>query len=160
MPNEELDGPIDSAASNPGHDALTMAFAVILDRMQRLNPSDRDELFALVKVLPRAEPREMEWCVVAMREILEQGRSPTRRLDCRSEPNSPRSFRSPWTSFVSKQIARERAAAGLTQSKLAKKAGMLQGHISKLESGRHKPSYLTMFKIAKALDKPLSVFDL
>ncbi len=136
-----------------------MAVAIVLDRVQRLNQNDRDDLFELVKVLPTADPEEFESCVVTMREILEQAPSGSRKMDCPSEPNSPKSGLLAWISFISKRIAKERQAAGLTQAQLAQKAGLLQSHISRLETGKHSPSHATISKIAKALGKPASMFD-
>jgi DNA-binding XRE family transcriptional regulator len=61
--------------------------------------------------------------------------------------------------FVSKRIKELRMRAGLTQIELAEKAGLPQSHISRLESGKHSPSRVTLEKIAAALDVPVSEFD-
>lgn len=56
-----------------------------------------------------------------------------------------------WYASVGGRIKSHRGQAHLTQEQLAKKAGIPQSHISRLESGKHAPSYVTIEKIAKAL---------
>jgi transcriptional regulator with XRE-family HTH domain len=53
-----------------------------------------------------------------------------------------------------------RTALGLSQSELAKRAGMTQPAINRLETGTTLPSSRTLFRIARALDTGLVVaFD-
>ena len=49
------------------------------------------------------------------------------------------------------KIKELREARGLTQGKLAEKAGLSLGYIARLEIGRHDPSVSTLVKLAKAL---------
>jgi len=54
-------------------------------------------------------------------------------------------------------LRRARAARGLTQLALAKKARVAQGYISSLEAGEKKnPSVAVVRKLAKALGVPVS----
>ncbi len=53
-------------------------------------------------------------------------------------------------SWIGSKIKEKRQAAGLTQGQLAEKTGLLQGHISRLESGVHSPSFKTLERIAVA----------
>jgi len=52
---------------------------------------------------------------------------------------------------LSMKIKELREARGLTQGKLAEKAGLSLGYIARLEIGRHDPSVSTLVKLAKAL---------
>ena len=52
---------------------------------------------------------------------------------------------------VGKAISFRRNKLGMTQVQLAAETGLPQTHISRLEKGRHAPTYTTILKIAKAL---------
>jgi DNA-binding XRE family transcriptional regulator len=60
---------------------------------------------------------------------------------------------------VGKQIRMRREALNMTQEELAKKTGLPQSHVSRLERGRHVPTYLTIKRIAKALGTKPSKLD-
>jgi len=49
------------------------------------------------------------------------------------------------------KIKRLRAAQGMTQEVLAKKAGLARVHIARLEAGNHDPTLGTLQRLAKAL---------
>lgn len=51
-----------------------------------------------------------------------------------------------------KKLKLYRKSKGFTQEQLAELAGVHEKHISKLELGLYKPSYVTLKKIFKALD--------
>lgn len=55
------------------------------------------------------------------------------------------------------QIKQARLAKKMTQEKLAKKADMPQSVIARLESGRRGLSFVTISKIATALDKKIQL---
>ena len=159
MPTKELRGRTESPDSSLGHEALTMALSIVIERIQRLPQSDQDDLFDLVRILPNADPEEVENCLLTIREILEQNPSRVHGMDAPSDAKQFPSGLKKWISFVSRRIASERRAAGLTQAQLAQKAGLPQSHVSRLESGKHSPSRATIEKIARALRKPVSAFD-
>ncbi len=50
-----------------------------------------------------------------------------------------------------RRLIREREAAGLSQSELARRAGVRPETINRLEKGRHSPDTTTVAKITKAL---------
>lgn len=60
---------------------------------------------------------------------------------------------------VGEKVYRLRKRAGLTQEQLAKKANLPQSHLSRIESGRHAPSYVTMSRIAIALNADPAELD-
>jgi transcriptional regulator with XRE-family HTH domain len=53
-----------------------------------------------------------------------------------------------------------RVNAHLTQEELAELSGLPQSHISRLESGKHSPSRITLEKLAQALNVGVEAFDL
>lgn len=64
-----------------------------------------------------------------------------------------------WKIFVGGRIKKYRKDAKLSQIDLAKKAGLQQSHISRLEQGMHSPSFVTLQKIADALGIDVSKLD-
>lgn len=52
---------------------------------------------------------------------------------------------------IARTIIEERRAAGLSQEELARRAGVRQETISRLESGKHSPTVRTVEKIERAL---------
>jgi DNA-binding XRE family transcriptional regulator len=52
---------------------------------------------------------------------------------------------------LARKIIRDRVAAGLSQRKLAKLAGMSFEHLCRIETGKHTPSVPTIDKIDRAL---------
>ena len=62
---------------------------------------------------------------------------------------------------LSKIIAEQREQKQLNQSQLAALSGINQAHISRIESGKSKPTMPTVFRICKALDiDPLVLSDI
>src|SRR5947209_354126 len=97
-------------------EALTMALAILVERIRRLPDEDRNELYELMKALPSAEsPEDGESIVVTMREILDQAPVRLQKVDLEGVKPSPKLQR--WIDFVSKQIRELRTSAGLTQER-------------------------------------------
>ncbi|HQU44116.1 MAG TPA: helix-turn-helix transcriptional regulator [Pirellulales bacterium] len=141
------------------HEAITMALAILVDRIRGLPRDDREDLFELVKELPAAQDcEEVESIVLAMREILEQAPIKVRALGQTSN-DEPGEQLTKWITFVRGRIKALRKEKGLTQEQLAQRSGLPQSHISKLENGKHSPSALTLEKIASALGVPSSELD-
>ncbi len=55
--------------------------------------------------------------------------------------------------LIARQIIQRRWAAGWTQEDLAKRAGVRQETISRLETGKHSPNVATLDKIERAFQK-------
>jgi DNA-binding XRE family transcriptional regulator len=55
------------------------------------------------------------------------------------------------------ELIKARTAKNLTQADLAEKTGLKQAAIARLESGGSNPSYKTLTKVAKALDKKVAL---
>jgi transcriptional regulator with XRE-family HTH domain len=55
------------------------------------------------------------------------------------------------TAILAQQIARRRQDAGWTQAELAKRAGVRQETVSRIESGKNAPNVNTVDKLDQAL---------
>jgi len=58
------------------------------------------------------------------------------------------------TASIARDVVQQRRALGLSQQELAKRAGVRQETISRLESGKHSPTARTIEKIERALNHP------
>jgi DNA-binding XRE family transcriptional regulator len=136
--------------------ALTMAVAVLVERIRSLPKEDKADLFELSKALIVAEnEEERESAARAFQEILDQKSARVMTFAVEEEPGNMER----WLSFVSRQIKTAREEAELTQEALEQLTGLPQSHISRLENGVHSPSASTLEKIAKATGKPVAYFD-
>lgn len=143
-----------------GHRALTMALGILVERIQRLPKEDREDLYELMKELPRAETAdEVNSIVTTMEEILDQKPIRLRRLELVDQDVRLGCGLQKWIAFVSEKIRALRKEADLTQEELAERSGLPQSHISRLENGQHSPSRATLEKIARALGVEVGVFD-
>lgn len=136
--------------------ALTMAIAVLVERIRSLPEEDKQDLFEISKALTTAETEEeLQSAIGAYREILDQEKGHVESLLVEDEPIGLER----WITFVSVRIKAAREKAGMTQAELEDATGLPQSHISRLENGVHSPSASTLEKIAKATGRPLSYFD-
>jgi DNA-binding XRE family transcriptional regulator len=144
-----------STTPNYRSEALTMAVAVIVDRIKRLPTDDKDDLNTLFKELMIADgDEEQESIVSAIREILDQSPVTARQLE--AEP--PKRLLT-WMKHTGARIKALRDQAGLTQTQLAEKAGLPQSHICRLETGAHSPTRMTLEKLAAALEIDIELLD-
>jgi DNA-binding XRE family transcriptional regulator len=65
-------------------------------------------------------------------------------------------YRAEWerTQFahaVALRVIAYRAEHGITQTELARRAGMRQPHVARLEAGEHEPSLATLARLSRAL---------
>lgn len=58
---------------------------------------------------------------------------------------------------LANEFIKARIEQNLTQAQLATKAGMKQAAIARLESGQANPTYETITRVAKALDKKFAL---
>ncbi len=136
-----------------------MALSILVERIQSLPEDDREDLHELMKELAHAESgEELDGIVAAMEEILEQGPIRLEEMTLNDELQADAGLRK-WIGFVSARLKKFRIKANLTQDELAELSGLPQSHISRLESGKHSPSRITLEKLAQALKIDIEMFD-
>jgi DNA-binding XRE family transcriptional regulator len=138
---------------------VALAVPVILDRISQLNQADRDDLFALVKELGGdIDVEDREGICKSIIEILDRRPGTIQQADLSSTSGQSTKWVK-WTEWVGKRVREAREACELTQAGLSELTGLPQSHISRIESGKHSPSKITLEKLAKALNRPVSDFD-
>ncbi len=150
---------VENGAGGIGAGALVMAVGIIVDQISRLPEKDRQDFYALLQELRHAQTQEeIQALRLAMVEILEQEPLRLATMDLGAPP--PRSVKlNRWVAFVSGKIRTLRQHKHMTQQQLARKTGLPQSHISRLEAGQHSPSRTTLEKLAAALKVPLGDLD-
>lgn len=137
---------------------LAMCIATIQERIRQLTQEDRDELFQLVTLLPKADEEESKSIWVTMQEILSQKPMTSSRLPLTERP--PMSERSTkWASHVGKCVKKHREEKGWSQSELAIKAKLPQSHISRIERAEYTPTHKTLAKLANAFGVEVNALD-
>lgn len=137
--------------------ATTMALAILVERIRSLQDDDKNDLYLLMKELPQAETNDdVQEIADSMLEILDQKPINLNTLNLGSAPGSGLKK---WIDYVGGKIRDLRIKSAMTQEDLANKSGLPQSHISRLESGKHSPSQMTLEKIARALNVELSDLD-
>jgi DNA-binding XRE family transcriptional regulator len=138
--------------------ALTMALGIVVERIQNLPKEDRDDLGELMKELVNADDGdELNGIIATMEEIFDREPIRFEKMDLSDELQDGELHK--WIDFVGARIKELRVNANLTQDELAELSGLPQSHISRLESGKHSPSHLTLEKLAQALKVGMEVFD-
>ncbi len=142
--------------NRPEEGMLLSAMAVLRERMARMSRDDRADLLELFPLVFGEDREERESALRAVREMLVDRPVQARALPI---PTGIGDDLTKWTAYVSKAIKSARTEKGLTQVELATMAGIPQPHLSRLERGEHSPTRMTLEKIAKALELPVSRFD-
>jgi DNA-binding XRE family transcriptional regulator len=137
--------------------SIQLALAVWVERVRSLPKEDRHDLYELSKLIFQdSSEEEVASAHRAMLEIIEQQATTVSRMQPIENPGADLEK---WVGFVSEKIRTLRKSCSMTQEELAKRTGIPQSHISRLESGQHSPSFSTLEKIAKAFDIPVSSLD-
>lgn len=137
--------------------SFALAIAVLRERVRELPEEDRNDLCELTQILISADSEEdVESAVNAMNEIMDQAQVQLQEFVL---PDSPDGLLAEWLTFFSGQLRDLRKEAGMTQEDLAKKSGLPQSHISRLENGMHSPSSTTIKKLAEAIGVSTASFD-
>jgi DNA-binding XRE family transcriptional regulator len=138
------------------HSAM-LALPVLIERLQSLPSADRDDFLELLGDFGRVEDADEERYIVrAMEEILAQAPVVAHQMAMDDEP-MPKGLKA-WSEDVGAKIRELRKKASMSQSELAAKAGLDQGHVSRIENAEYSATHMTLEKIANALG--VSVRDL
>ncbi len=130
-----------------------------LDRILGLRPSQRKRVGQLIELYHQAANRqEAAEIRDAIAEILHGEDYAATKIEDERSNDSGRAL-SRHRLYVAKQIRKHREKMKLSQQELASLAGIPQSHVSRLETGKHAPTYLTMEKLAKALRVKCSQLD-
>ena len=147
-----------SASGGLEEEALTMAVAIVAERIARLPEEDWQDLFELVKALTLAQCAEdFSAAVGGMREILDQ--QPQKVVAFLPPRGEPSEALDRWTRHIAGAVRRRREHAHLTQQELAAKTGLTQSHISRIENAELSPSHRTVDRLAAALGVEPSEID-
>lgn len=135
---------------------VVIAMSVLRKRIEGIPKEDQDTLYALFREMANADGAEEQATVRrAIREVLDQ--SPVRAIELPARSDAPGLAK--WSQYIGGRIKLLREKAGLTQSELAKLAGIPQPHLSRLENAEHSPTHKTLSRIAKALGIPVGDID-
>lgn len=147
-------------AMAPEEAAFALAIAVIVDRLQRLDGPDREDMYTLVSELSKASTQEeRDEVVQTMKEILDGSSSSVRVRRHEFARNEHPERLTKWVLFVGSKVKHARDACNLTQVQLAEQTGLPQSHISRIENGRLSPSRVTLEKLAPVLGLKVEDFD-
>jgi DNA-binding XRE family transcriptional regulator len=136
--------------------AFMLAVNVMRSSLQSLPSQDHRDMFELLPDLLGHDSEERDSAIEAVREIF---CPPVGTITPMELPIGPSQELENWKAFVGRTIREQREKAGLTQTQLAKKTGIDQGHLSDLEKGRHSPNAKTLERIAAGLGIDVSVLD-
>ena len=124
-----------------------------LGRFLRLRPTQQKRIFELVELYKiAATDREIEEIEDVASEILfrDPEDSVATRIEEDRAPDAEKALEQ-HRLYVGKQIRKWRRQLEMSQEELAKRAGIRQSHVCRLETGKHSPTYLTIQKVANAL---------
>ncbi|MEI7766230.1 MAG: helix-turn-helix transcriptional regulator [Phycisphaerae bacterium] len=120
-------------------------------------PTFRRDLYELYSLLATTQDsEEIAQAQVGVLEILDVKPTGMKPLDLKEKPLDEVTK---WGLFVGKKIRKLRQARGWTQKVLAQKSRLPQSHISRLEVGKHSPGFLTVDRLAAALDVAVGELD-
>ncbi len=131
-----------------------MPWDAIADELARsFNPRDkkRDRVRRLLTLLAKSENKtEAKEVLTTLFEVLNLSKLRFVSITATSDPEA-RSKLGKYRAHLGATIRRVRERKGWTQTQLAAKAELPQPHVSRIETGEHAPTFMTISKIAGAL---------
>ena len=125
----------------------------MLDRILRLRPTQRKRILQLIELYQAAaSQREGIEIREALEEILlrDPGTLTATAIELEQSKDARKAL-GRHRAYVGAQIKKGRQRLGISQEELAKRAGIPQSHVCRLETGKHAPTYRTIEKLAQAL---------
>jgi predicted transcriptional regulator len=143
-------GEVRRSTRRRSNDGLREALSVVVSHGRSLSQSQLRDFVRLFATLRDYEADEEAALVAALAGLFE--REPTKLVDLETGvSDEDRKKVERYRAGVAAAIRDRRVALRMTQADLARQCGIPQSHISRLESGQHIPSYLTLESLAKAL---------
>ena len=132
--------------------------ALLTEKVKALPKGSLKDLYELLSDAEACDDEATYWEIVeTIHEILFPEASGSELIMQR--PITPTKELKARMRHIGGAIKRIRKKNGMTQAQLAKKSGLPQSHISRLETGQHSPSHKTLGKIAKSLGVDEGVLD-
>lgn len=138
-----------------------IAVAFLVQRFQQLPPESFRDIILLLEAWTNPETPEEDRCGIfeTVREILfPELIGGIYRIDATPAEQTPTNVKRR-AEHIGNTIQKMRDDKGWTQTELAKKSGLQQSHISRLEAGIHSPSWRTLEKIASAFEVEVGELD-
>jgi DNA-binding XRE family transcriptional regulator len=133
----------------------------MLDRILGLRPTQQKRIWELVQLYQGA-PSEQEAVEIGdvVAEILFRDPDTCTAAPLEDEQSKDKGKAlARHRAYVGRQIRKHRQRLKMSQEKLAEKAEIPQSHVCRLETGKHAPTYLTIEKLAKAMNVKPSELD-
>jgi len=128
------------------------------ERLRELTREDLEALRELLDILASPDCGSPEEVSAVIAEILLPERQASDPDDEEEELQAKHRV-AEYRKKVGVVLRKARQAKHLTQEQLATAAGLPQTHISRLETGKHAPTYLTIERLAAALDMTPKMLD-
>jgi DNA-binding transcriptional regulator YiaG len=130
-------------------------------RLSQLSEEARSDLYELCKLLLAEEDENERFQIARTLSEIIFPESLKGLVDCDSiaEIANARKRLMAYRKLVGQEIKNRRVALGLTQVQLAELADLPQSHISRLEQGQHAPTFVTIERLATALQTTPSQLD-
>jgi DNA-binding XRE family transcriptional regulator len=150
-----------SVANKTKRSELSPKERAMLDRILGLRPTQQKRIVELVQLYQEAasEQEAIEIGEVVA-EILFRDPSACTAAPLEDEQSKDKGKAlDEHRAYVGRQIKKHRQRLKMSQEDLAEKAEIPQSHVCRLETGKHAPTYLTIEKLAKAMNIKPSELD-
>lgn len=133
----------------------------LLESILGLRPTQRRRVLALSRLYEKARnDQEAAEIAEALAEILFRDPKSLVATSINDEPSKDKGKAlEEHRAYVAGRIKKHRRRLKMSQEELARKAGIPQSHVCRLETAKHAPTYLTIEKLAGAMNVKPSQLD-